>query len=160
MSTHCTLVSTLSPRYPVVQRQLGLQPTFRPADGCCGGELSTQSCFSAVSAPWVAAEDTGLGDGKHPQPPDSQESSCLISLAQTPQLRADFQLFPSPQPRKELEKGSSPTLLCESTKLSFSLAKLAFFFPRADSPAQSKCVACSTGPLLQKQELTNCIFVL
>lgn len=122
--------------------QLGLQPTFRPADGWRGGELSTQSWLSAVSASWVAAEDTGLGDGKHPQLPGNQESRCLISLAQTPQLRADFQLFPSPQPRKELEKGSSPTLLGESTKLSFSLAKLAFFFSkgRLTSPEQMHCL--------------------
>ena len=58
----------------------------------------------------------------------SLHSRYLISLPQAPQIRADFQLFPSPQPRKELEKeGSSPTLLCREHKALFLLSEARFF---------------------------------
>lgn len=97
---------------------------------------------------WVAAESTGLGDGKHAQLPDSSRGQCCpAAFPRLHKLSGDFQLLSPLQRRPELkEEGFSPTLLHGEHKALF-LSSKACFFPRAGSPAQRERIACSTGPL-------------
>lgn len=105
-----------------------------------GADLNGSCCI------WVT-EGTSLGGRKRPQLPDSSGAQCSpAALPRLHKLSGDSQLFSPLQPRPELEEEAAlPRCSMESTKL--LLSSKGCFLPRADSPAQSEPVACSTGPL-------------